>query len=146
MAREKGESFMDIYVGNLPYGVGDHDLRELFEPHGNVASARVIIDRMSGKSKGFGFVQMSDHAEASTAVESLNGSDFMGRPLRVNEARPKEEMGGGHGGGGGGYGGDGGGGYGGDGGGRGGGGSRGGGGGRGGGGRGGDRGGGDRRW
>ncbi|NCC50783.1 MAG: RNA-binding protein [Spartobacteria bacterium] len=89
---------MDIYVGNLSYGVGDHDLRELFEAHGTVESARVIIDRMSGKSKGFGFVQMPDHAQGSTAVEALNGSDYMGRPLRVNEARPKSEMGGGGGG------------------------------------------------
>ena len=97
---------MDIYVGNLPYGAGDHDLRELFEVHGTVSSARVIIDRMSGKSKGFGFVEMPEQAEGSAAIDALNGTDFMGRDMRVNEARPKEDRGGG---GGGGYGGGGGG-------------------------------------
>ena len=91
---------MDIYVGNLPYKANDRDLQELFEPHGTVASARVIIDKFTGDSKGFGFVQMPDNGEANAAIEALNGSDLMGRPLRINEAQPREPRGGGGGGGG----------------------------------------------
>jgi len=81
---------MDIYVGNLPYAAGDSDLKSLFEKHGAVASARVVMDRFSGQSKGFGFVEMPNQEEAINAIKALNGSDFMGRPLRVNESRPKE--------------------------------------------------------
>lgn len=92
---------MDIYVGNLPYGAGDNELRELFEQYGTVSSARVITDRDTGRSKGFGFVEIPDQAEAEKAVSALNDEDFMGRPLRVNEAQPKEGRGGGGGGGGG---------------------------------------------
>lgn len=88
---------MDIYVGNLPYDAMDNDLQQHFEQYGSVTSARVIIDRMSGRSKGFGFVEMPDNAEAEKAIESTNGSDFMGRPLRVNESqpRPRNDRGGG---------------------------------------------------
>ena len=103
---------MDIYVGNLPYQADDNSLQELFSQHGTVSSARVITDRMSGDSKGFGFVEMPDKAEADAAIQSLNEQDFMGRNLRVNESQPKPRGGsrGGGGGGGGGYGGGGGGG------------------------------------
>jgi len=99
---------MDIYVGNLPYEVGDSDLLALFTPHGYVTSGRVIIDRMSDRSKGFGFVEMPDKAEADAAINALNGQDCNGRALRVNESQPKPRGGGG-GGGRGGYGGGGGG-------------------------------------
>lgn len=80
---------MDIYVGNLPYSATDPDLQELFEQHGKVTSARVILDRMSGRSKGFGFVEMPDQSEGSAAIAALNGSDFQGRAIRVNESQPK---------------------------------------------------------
>jgi RNA recognition motif-containing protein len=96
-----------LYVGNLPYGVGDSDLQRLFEPHGSVLSAQVIMDRDTNRSKGFGFVEMGSDAEAQTAIQALNGHELEGRPLTVNEARPKPEGGGG--GGRGGYGGGGGG-------------------------------------
>ncbi|MBL7075849.1 MAG: RNA-binding protein [Kiritimatiellae bacterium] len=97
---------MDIYVGNLPYEVGDSQLQELFTPHGTVTSARVIMDRMTDRSKGFGFVEMPDKAEANAAINALNETDIGGRKLRVNESQPKPRGGGG----GGGYGGGGGGG------------------------------------
>lgn len=107
-----------LYVGNLPYGVTSSKLEELFGAHGEVRSAQVVMDRDTGRSKGFGFVEMGSPQEAQTAINALNGKDIEGRPLTVNEARPKEDRGGGGGGrGGGGYGG-GGGGYGGGGGGR----------------------------
>lgn len=80
---------MDIYVGNLAYAVGDQELQELFEAHGTVTSARVIIDRFSGQSKGFGFVEMPDQKEAEAAINALNGTDNQGRSLRVNESQPK---------------------------------------------------------
>ncbi len=120
-----------LYVGNLPYSVRDSDLEDLFSAHGAVQSAQVIIERDTGRSKGFGFVEMSNDQEAQEAISALNGRDMEGRTLTVNEARPKEEGGGRRGGGGGGgFGGGGrGGGYGGGGGGRGGGGGYGGGGG-----------------
>jgi RNA recognition motif-containing protein len=110
-----------LYVGNLSYSVRDSDLEDLFAAHGTVDSAQVIMDRDTGRSKGFGFVEMSSDQEAQAAISALNGKDMDGRNLTVNEARPKEEGGGRGKGGGGGYGG-GGGGYGGGGGGRGGGG------------------------
>jgi len=98
-----------LYVGNLPYGVADGDLQRLFEPHGTVESAQVIMDRDTGRSKGFGFVEMGSDQEAQAAIAALNGQDMDGRPLTVNEARPKPEGGRGGGGGGrGGYGGGGG--------------------------------------
>lgn len=80
---------MDIYVGNLPYTVADADLQELFKEYGTVTSARVIIDKISGRSKGFGFVEMPDRGEAEKAIQNTNGSDLMGRSLRVNESRPQ---------------------------------------------------------
>ena len=84
-----------LYVGGLPYTVSDDQLSDLFSPHGTVESARVITDRMSGRSRGFGFVEMATQAEAEAAVESLNGTQLEGRSLTVNEARQKESRGGG---------------------------------------------------
>lgn len=89
-----------LYVGNLPYSVTDASLQELFAPHGGVRSAKVITDRDSGRSKGFGFVEMNSDQEAQAAIAALNGKPVEGRNLTVNEARPKEG-GGGFGGGGG---------------------------------------------
>ena len=96
-----------LYVGNLPYTVTDTELQEMFAAHGSVTSAQVVMDRETGRSKGFGFVEMSSDSEAQAAIDALNGSPFSGRPLTVNEARPREDRGGGGGGrsGGGGYGG-----------------------------------------
>ena len=96
-----------LYVGNLPYGVSDADLQQMFEPHGSVQSAQVIMDRDTGRSKGFGFVEMGSDQEAQAAIQALNGQMVEGRALTVNEARPKTDGGGG--GGRGGYGGGGGG-------------------------------------
>jgi RNA recognition motif-containing protein len=101
-----------LYVGNLSYGVSDSDLQQLFEAHGTVVSAQIIMDRDTGRSKGFGFVEMGTDEEAQAAIGALNGQDHNGRALTVNEARPREDRGGGgggRGGGGGGYGGGGGG-------------------------------------
>ncbi len=89
---------MDIYVGNLPYKADDQKLQELFSQHGTVTSARVIVDKFSGESKGFGFVEMPDKAEAEAAIRALNEQDFLGRALRVNESQPKPSGGGGGGG------------------------------------------------
>ena len=93
----------NLYVGNLPFGTTTDDLRDLFAQYGNVKSSQVVMDRETGRSRGFGFVEMNDGAEA--AIEALNGKDFQGRSLAVNEVRPREERprGGGGGGGGGGY-------------------------------------------
>ncbi len=93
---------MDIYVGNLPYTADDQKLQELFSQYGSVTSARVIVDKFSGESKGFGFVEMPDKAEALAAIKATNEQDFMGRNLRVNESQPKPQGGRGGGGGGGG--------------------------------------------
>ncbi len=112
-----------LYVGNLAYGLADGDLQRLFEAHGTVQSAQVIMDRDTGRSKGFGFVEMGSDQEAQAAITALNGAEVEGRNLTVNEARPKPDGGGGggrtgggggggrggYGGGGGGYGGGGGG-------------------------------------
>ena len=83
-----------LYVGNLAYGVSDSDLQNLFVPHGTVQSAQVIMDRDTGRSKGFGFVEMSSDEQAQTAIGALNGHDVNGRALTVNEARPREDRGG----------------------------------------------------
>src|SRR5262249_23627572 len=109
-----------LYVGNLGYGVTDSDLSKMFEAHGTVESAQVIMDRDTGRSKGFGFVEMKTEQEAQAAIAALNGQDAGGRSLTVNEAKPRTEGGrggsrgrggrGGYGGGGGGSGGYGGGG------------------------------------
>ncbi|MBI2082316.1 MAG: RNA-binding protein [Deltaproteobacteria bacterium] len=80
-----------LYVGNLPYSIRDEELQQLFAPMGTVVSAQVIMDRYSGRSKGFGFVEMSTDEEALRAVSELNGKDHSGRALTVNEARPKEQ-------------------------------------------------------
>ena len=79
-----------LYVGNLPFSTTDDDLVTAFSEIGQVASARVIMDRETGRSKGFGFVEMSSDEEANHAEQNLNGKAFMGRPLTVNEARPRE--------------------------------------------------------
>src|SRR5690348_5714097 len=92
----------NIYVGNLVWECTADDLLALFQAHGTVARAQVITDRETGRSRGFGFVEMNDDAEAQKAIEALNGADFKGRPLTVNEAKPREERSGGGGGGGGG--------------------------------------------
>ncbi len=92
-----------LYVGNLSYNVTDEDLKELFTRAGEVASAKVIIDHVTGRSKGFGFVEMASEADAVKAISELNGQNFMDRPLNVSEARPQRERSGG--GGRGGYGG-----------------------------------------
>jgi RNA recognition motif-containing protein len=97
----------NLYVGNLPFGTTSEDLEQLFGQHGTVTRAQVMTDRETGRSRGFGFVEMSDGADA--AIQALNGNQFQGRALTVNEARPREERPRG-GGGGGGYGGGGGGG------------------------------------
>ena len=99
-----------LYVGNLTYDTTEDNLVELFSEFGEVLSAQIIIDRDTNRSKGFGFVEMADGQAADEAANSLNGQDFRGRNLTVNEARPREDRGGGGGGGRGGYGGRGGGG------------------------------------
>ncbi len=91
-----------LYVGNLPYGINDSDLHQIFQAHGTVQSAQVIMDRDTGRYKGFGFVEMGSDAEAQAAITNLNGAEVEGRTLTVNEARPKTEGGGGRGPGGGG--------------------------------------------
>jgi len=91
-----------LFVGNLPWGVDDQQLEDMFTPYGAVASAKVIMDRDTGRSRGFGFVEMDDDGAADDAANGLNGSEINGRPLRVNEAndRPPRREGGGGGGGG----------------------------------------------
>ncbi len=100
-----------LYVGNLAYSVTDSDLQTMFAAHGTVTSAQVIMDRDTGRSKGFGFVEMGSDQEAQNAIKGLNGQQSDGRALTVNEAKPREDRGSGGGGrsGGGGYGGGGGG-------------------------------------
>ena len=83
-----------LYVGNLSYSVDSSELEALFASHGTVDSARVISDRMTGRSKGFGFVEMADDGEAEAAIAALNGQEHSGRSLKVNEARPREGGGG----------------------------------------------------
>jgi len=80
-----------VYVGGLPYTTTDEQLQQLFSAHGTVESARVISDKFTGRSKGFGFVEMSSGAEAQAAIQALNGTDLEGRNLTVNEARPQEK-------------------------------------------------------
>jgi len=82
-----------LYVGNLSYTVTDADLQQLFAPHGAVESAQVIADRVGGRSKGFGFVEMSSSTEAQAAIAALNGQPHDGRALTVNEAKPRENRG-----------------------------------------------------
>ena len=95
-----------LYVGNLPYSVNDALLSETFSQCGTVTSSKIIIDRDTGRSKGFGFVEMSSESEAQNAISKFHGADWEGRPMTVNEAKPRENRGGGFGGGrGGGFGG-----------------------------------------
>ncbi|GAB4091084.1 RNA recognition motif domain-containing protein [Flaviaesturariibacter terrae] len=95
---------MNIYVGNLSWNLKDQDLSDLFAPFGEVTSAKIIQDKMTNRSKGFGFVEMANDSEAQAAIAQLNGSEVDGRNLVVNESRPKEGgSGGGFGGGGGGF-------------------------------------------
>jgi len=82
---------VNIYCGNISYDTSEDDLRDLFAQYGEVAGVRVIKDRDTGRSKGFGFVDMNNDDEAKEAIEALNEKDFMGRALRINEARPREE-------------------------------------------------------
>ena len=84
---------MNIYVGNLPFEVTDESLETTFKEHGEVSSANVIIDRYSGRSRGFGFVEMPNNDEAEAAIQALNGQEQNGRALTVNEARPREDRG-----------------------------------------------------
>ena len=116
-----------LYVGNLPFSATNQSLEQIFTQHGEVRSVQIVTDRDTGRSKGFGFVEMGDSRAAEAAISALNGTELDGRPLTVNEARPREDRGGGggyggggggggrrsggYGGGGGGYGGGGGGGY-----------------------------------
>jgi RNA recognition motif-containing protein len=101
----------NIYVGNLPWKISNEELQALFQEHGAVTRAEVIMDRETGRSRGFGFVEMANDGEAQKAIDALNGQDLQGRPLTVNEARQREERGSNRGGGysgrnsGGGYGG-----------------------------------------
>jgi len=80
----------NIYVGYLPWSFKDDTLRELFEEHGEVSDAKVIVDRMSGRSRGFGFVEMASSDDAAAAIEALNGHEAEGRELKVNEAKPRD--------------------------------------------------------
>lgn len=88
------ENKLKIYVGNLPYSCSSEELQEMFEQHGRVGEATVIMDRETGRSKGFGFVDMPNDSEANEAVNALNASQMGGRSLRVSEARPRTDRGG----------------------------------------------------
>ncbi len=81
---------MNIYVGNLPFSTTEEELRRTFEQYGEVSSARIIMDRYTDRSRGFGFVEMPNNEEARAAIQGLDGSELQGRTLRVNEARPRE--------------------------------------------------------
>ena len=89
---------MNIYVGNLSFDTDDASLRAAFEAHGEVTSAQVVMDRQTGRSRGFGFVEMPSGEESKAAMEALDGSDLQGRNIKVNEAKPRTERGGGGGG------------------------------------------------
>jgi len=82
---------MNIYVGNLPYNITDDELRAAFAPYGEVSSAKIIMDKFSGRSKGFGFVEMSNDSEAQEAIKNLDNSEMKGRNLRVNQAKPRTD-------------------------------------------------------
>lgn len=84
---------MNIYIGNLPYSISEDELRDLFAAHGEVTSANIIMDRDSGRSKGFGFIEMPDKTQGETAINAINQTDVQGRSVRVNEARPRPERG-----------------------------------------------------
>ncbi len=82
---------MNIYVGNLSYGMSEDELRDAFGAFGQVSSVKILMDRETGRSRGFGFVEMPNNSEAETAISQLNGKDVGGRALRINEARPREQ-------------------------------------------------------
>lgn len=82
---------MDIYVGNLPYDTDEQTIRDAFSAHGNVDNVNIIYDRHTGRAKGFAFVAMSDLKEAQSAIDALDNTDVGGRPIKVNQARPREE-------------------------------------------------------
>jgi RNA recognition motif-containing protein len=82
---------MNIYVGNLSYGMSEDELRDAFSAFGEVSSVKILMDRETGRSRGFGFVEMPNKSEAETAIAQLNGKDVGGRALRINEARPREQ-------------------------------------------------------
>jgi cold-inducible RNA-binding protein len=82
---------MKLYVGNLSFDTTENDLQDLFEQHGQVGEVSLMMDRMTGRSRGFAFVTMNDNAQATAAVAALNGKDLNGRTLNINEARPREE-------------------------------------------------------
>jgi RNA recognition motif-containing protein len=86
---------MNLYVGNLPYRISEDQLKAAFEEYGQVSSCTIIKDKVTGQSKGFGFLEMPERTEAEVAVNQLNGRDLMGRKINVNEARPREDRGGG---------------------------------------------------
>jgi RNA recognition motif-containing protein len=83
-----------MYVGNIPYNASEEDLRELFSPYGEIVSLKIIQDQYTGRSKGFGFVEMAEEKDARKAIEELNGKDFMEKSLKVSEARPQQKQGG----------------------------------------------------
>ena len=83
---------MNIYVGNLSYGMSEDELREAFGAFGEVSSVKILMDRETGRSRGFGFVEMPNNSEDETAIAQLNGKDVGGRALRINEARPREQQ------------------------------------------------------
>ena len=83
---------MNIYVGNLSYGMSEDELRDAFGAFGEVSSVKILMDRETGRSRGFGFVEMPNNSEAETAIAQLNGKDLGGRALRINEARPREQQ------------------------------------------------------
>jgi RNA recognition motif-containing protein len=83
---------MNIYVGNLSYGMSEDELRDAFGAFGAVSSVKILMDRETGRSRGFGFVEMPNQSEAETAIAQLNGKDVGGRALRINEARPREQQ------------------------------------------------------
>ncbi len=82
---------MNLYIGNMPFSMTEDDLRELFSPYGEVSSVSIVMDKFSGRSKGFGFVEMPDNSQADQAIKALNESRIKGRPLKVNQARPRGE-------------------------------------------------------
>ena len=81
---------MNIYVGNLPFNLGEEDLKEIFEEYGEVATAKIINDKITGRSKGFGFVEMENDDEATNAIKELNNAEVSGRNIKVNESKPRE--------------------------------------------------------
>ena len=82
---------MNIYIGNLSYDLGEEELRQAFEPYGEISSVKLVTDRYTGQSKGFGFIEMANNEEAQAAIDGLNGKELMGRNIKVSEARPRSE-------------------------------------------------------